>query len=257
MKINITGGRKMNEKETALKEGRKVYQVITEVCSKCGRLAPWRYVHSDECETCCNLRANDLYHLAALIHDLQGNIIKKYPIRPGMKAPDRHIDDEEVELINRCLKMAGQDLSNSQTAAITREQAISRNIPVYITLFPCKQGHTGLRTIAGKCYFCQTESPRQSAMKSGKDWYDPIEHCSKCGKLAPRRVSNGQCSGCVPSTSTQQPTSTQWIADHPDMILDRALARTLGIKVYRTGKPCRHGKTGWKWVSTGNCVNCK
>lgn len=248
----------MTEKEKALNEGHSVYQILTEVCPKCGRRAPWRYVHSDECETCCNLRANDLYHLALLIHELKGNIVVKRPIKTGMKAPDRIIDDEEVELINKCLKLAGEDIPKLQMAVTTREEAISRNLPVYISLFPCKIGHIGLKTIAGKCYFCQTESPRQAALRAGETWYTPTEHCSKCGKIAPRRVSNGQCSGCAPTPPivVQQPTSTQWMAEHPDMIITREMARTLGLKIFRTGRTCRHGNTGWKWVSTGNCVAC-
>jgi len=42
----------------------------------------------------------------------------------------------------------------------------------------------------------------------------------------------------------------------PDMIISKADAASLGFKVFRTGKPCLRGHTGWRYVSSGACVEC-
>lgn len=38
--------------------------------------------------------------------------------------------------------------------------------------------------------------------------------------------------------------------------LSRADARLAGLTYYQTGKPCVHGHTGDRYVSTGNCAEC-
>lgn len=117
-------------------------------------------------------------------------------------------------------------------------------------------GHNGKMTLHGKCYDCEqikTNSPRQQAIKNGERWYTPDEPCPKCGQRADRYVDNGRCQGCDTKRGTvEKPVYQQF----PDMIIDRETARTNGFNAYRTGKPCRRGHNGWRYVSSGNCVEC-
>lgn len=43
----------------------------------------------------------------------------------------------------------------------------------------------------------------------------------------------------------------------PEMEVTRNDARTLGLTIYRTGRPCFKGHVGWRFVSNGACVTCK
>lgn len=42
----------------------------------------------------------------------------------------------------------------------------------------------------------------------------------------------------------------------PDMTITRKAARALGLSIYRTGISCPHGHVAWRYVSSGNCVEC-
>lgn len=136
----------------------------------------------------------------------------------------------------------------------------------YWTETPAKYcGHVGKMTLTGKCWTCTQErinSPRQLAVKAGEAWYQPADGdtCPR-GHLAPRRVSNGACRQCEdearPSTARVAPADAVPIhKQHPDMILSRADAEGFGFTVYRTGKPCKNGHTGWRYLSTGACLTC-
>jgi len=121
-------------------------------------------------------------------------------------------------------------------------------------------GHVGKVTLTGRCYECATTtSPRQEAIARGDKWYLPLEHdlCPE-GHHAPRRVVNGSCKQCEedkkggPITDQAPPL---W-KSAPDLIISRESARELGFNVFRTGKPCRYGHTGFRYVSTGGCLVC-
>jgi hypothetical protein len=43
----------------------------------------------------------------------------------------------------------------------------------------------------------------------------------------------------------------------PEMEITRSDAKALGLKVYRTGRPCFKGHVGWRFVSNGACITCK
>ena len=43
----------------------------------------------------------------------------------------------------------------------------------------------------------------------------------------------------------------------PEMEISRTDAKALGLKIFRTGKPCFKGHSGWRFVSNGGCVTCK
>lgn len=41
------------------------------------------------------------------------------------------------------------------------------------------------------------------------------------------------------------------------MILTAEQAHTLGFTVYRTGKPCKYGHTGWRRLANTVCIECE
>jgi hypothetical protein len=51
----------------------------------------------------------------------------------------------------------------------------------------------------GTCVECGDMSPRQRALVTGERTYIPLLRCPHCGQAAPKRVDNGQCTGCRPT----------------------------------------------------------
>lgn len=46
------------------------------------------------------------------------------------------------------------------------------------------------------------------------------------------------------------------MSDHPFQIMTRRQAHSRGELRYYTGAPCKHGHVGYRYVSTGACINC-
>lgn len=122
-------------------------------------------------------------------------------------------------------------------------------------------GHSGRTLLDGTCFECAREknqvSPRQAALAAGKTWYTPaVGDPCKAGHMAERRVSNGACKQCEAERAGVP--EVPYYEANPDMVISRGDARALGLRYYRTGKPCkRKGHTGWRYVSTNNCVDCR
>jgi hypothetical protein len=133
----------------------------------------------------------------------------------------------------------------------------------------CTHGpHLRKTSIAtGRCLDCEegakyfkalTRGPRAAARAAGERTYVPVEICPSCGLIAPRNVMTDACSGCKTRRDDDgRRTPSQIFAEQfPDFIIDRESARGLGFTLFRTGEPCRRGHTGWRYVSTGNCLKC-
>lgn len=122
-------------------------------------------------------------------------------------------------------------------------------------------GNTALRNvITDACSGCsRNNGPRAVARAAGERYYTPADPCGSCGTPSPRHVVTNCCSGCHNTTSINDGRRTPsqiFAAENPDFILPRDSASSLGYTLYRTGEPCRRGHTGWRYVSTGNCVDC-
>lgn len=130
-------------------------------------------------------------------------------------------------------------------------------------------GHLGKRTIAGKCWYCEQAkrdappSPRQIALAAGATWYDPAPgDVCPAGHQAPRRVANGSCQQCEqeqrgPDNRRTPATDVDIRALCPELVINRDDARTAGFTVFRTGESCKRGHFGWRYISTGGCIDCK
>ncbi len=214
-----------------------------EKCPKCNSRYRIRYTKTQECVACATVKAGDFYNLCKRNHRYVGNDedgLHWGECQPGYR---RQISDEEW---SEMLKLA--ELYHSDDKYTVSEK-------------PCKtHGHYGLKR-HGKCYQCHSSknkiSPRQEAMHEGKTWYTPTSQCTKCGEKALRNVHNGQCQGCVPPKNTKSCATISMMEQNPDMVIKREDAKSLEMTVYRTGEPCSYGHTGWRYVSTGNCIQCR
>ena len=150
----------------------------------------------------------------------------------------------------------------------TREEAIQRGLDWYLTDLMCERaGHIGVKTLDGECAICardkvkKRDPARAEARTSGAIWYQPSEPCPECGHTAPRRVSTNSCRQCEinakGSTDGRETASSRLMRESPAMVLDRAAARALGFKVYRTGKACKKGHEGGRSVPNGASRVCK
>lgn len=111
----------------------------------------------------------------------------------------------------------------------------------------------------GKCVSCimSALSPRKKAIIEGKQWYIPDTTCDKCGRLVERNVATGACSNCISKGVDRRATAeSELMRDQPDMILSKKQAKAMGLKVYRTGRPCKNGHTSWRYISTNSCIDC-
>jgi hypothetical protein len=146
-----------------------------------------------------------------------------------------------------------------------RQQALKAGETTYIPTEPCKAcGGSHPRTVAnGICQGCNPpppprSTPRKDAIAEGKLSYTPETPCKVCHTYSLRSVINGRCHKCHPprTEDTRRTPDSRMMDAAPDMILTRKDAITLGIGVYRTGKPCKHKHRGFRYVSTKGCINC-
>jgi len=130
----------------------------------------------------------------------------------------------------------------------------------YIPTEPCDQcGQKAERNVQdNRCRGCFVVklSPRQEAIRAGKKWYTPTKPCRICNTLAERYVDNGTCKGCKPIPVVSETPESIMMKAQPDLIITKTDAISFGLKVFRTGKPCKRGHTGYRYVSTNNCIDC-
>lgn len=168
--------------------------------------------------------------------------------------PVRHVVDGTC---HRCL-VEGYDDGTTRTPGYN-EQLLTLDTEEH-TLLPraCKNGGHLVKRLKGStdCVTCAevkaaNPSPRQIALRAGEKWYTPGKPCPHCGQTAPKRVHDGRCQGCVPP---RESVMANTLPD--DTVMDKETARALGFKVYRTGDYCRRGHDGFRYVSTGQCIEC-
>lgn len=167
-----------------------------------------------------------------------------------------------------------------------RETARTERLPLYAGA-PCAEEHTGLRFVHnGGCYECisgrsvaetvelpaplksRTRHPNRAlAREAGERTYRCDTPCKR-GHAPIRWVSSALCVECVkeqraeysdPGDRGGKPRSAdvEMALAAPDMLLSKEDARLLGLKVYRTGGACQNGHRGWRYTSTGNCLDCR
>ena len=257
-------------------------------CKKCLKYTTnhignrYRHVVTGACSNCSRLNAGDFALLAmgatnVSTVDYTDNEVSWFVEHPYQHVDGQHfkeravmraISTDTVDKFRECLGLLGiLDDSDPHVLTVTRrafttstEAAKAGMDFLYVDDSPCKRaGHIGLRSVSGECYFCKQErlapSPRQQAIDNGSKWYTPDTPCKRCHTLAERHVDNGRCRSCEDSQA-RTTIDADLMRDQPNMVMTRSDARTMGFKVYRTGRPCNKGHEGWRYVSTGGCIDC-
>lgn len=223
------------DREDARKSNYFLY-TAAEPCDRHDHPSFLRYVETDDCHMCRKLAAVDLRAVLAGSGGVEGDSIRIGGRFPSVRKYDPVELAEWLEILSRPgVKATGE---------------------------PCKRkGHPGLVDDRGRCVLCAEErlgSPRQLAIAAGESWYDPGKPCPRCGGSCRRRVANGrtECDerGGRPRGETPEAVLMR---QSPDMTLERAAARSMSLKVFRTGKACRKGHAGWRYVSSGECLDCR
>jgi hypothetical protein len=170
----------------------------------------------------------------------------------------------------RCISCMVVDKGKRMVADMSpRQRAIIEGKQWYIPTTPCKTcGELAERNVAtGRCSSCMVAnkgkrrvvnmSPRKKAIIEGQRWYIPTTPCKTCGELAERKVATGACSNCINRDEDGRATpESELMRTEPNAIISKEQAKMLGLKVYRTGRPCNKGHTGWRYVSTNSCIDC-
>lgn len=226
-------------------------------CPTCGFKA-YRYTSTDNCIMCQRFKI-DLIRYYAETDGMHGKLPSRMPTTVG----DDAAFVKDAWDISRDVKAGRYTLGGE----------------------PCKKhGHIPLYDprAVGHCLQCeQNGTPREAALMNGDEVYLTTGKCGGCNRVTLRNTIDRSCTECgytpvrganngVPNpnavkvsvmhkdTSDKRETETTvFMRENPDMVISRDEAETLGLVVYRTGEPCKHGHTGWRYLSTGNCIDCR
>jgi hypothetical protein len=99
-------------------------------------------------------------------------------------------------------------------------------------------------------------SPRQKAIAAGEDWYMSETPHPNVGQIGLRRVNNSECRVCSEERRNSKKDGKFDYDLHSDMIIDRWSAKDLGFTAYRTGRQCKRGHTGWRYIVNNGCIDC-
>lgn len=94
----------------------------------------------------------------------------------------------------------------------------------------------------------------EQAINCGVDYFYTPNPCNRSSHFKTPNIKTGRCVICagIRSESTEQ----KLMRDTPDAIITRDIASMLGLSVFRTGLPCKHGHKGWRYRSTSGCIPC-
>lgn len=94
---------------------------------------------------------------------------------------------------------------------------------------------------------------KEQAVASGVTYFYRDILCKNGMHFIQPDIKTGKCRICCNVRNSPEETMMREV---PDMILDKHQADLLDLVVFRTGKPCRYGHMGWRYVSSGACVDC-
>lgn len=116
-------------------------------------------------------------------------------------------------------KQALSRVENSPALAFSKQEAIDRNVCVYITSRGCRHGHAPIMDLNNQCVDCTRHTP------------PPLD-----GRASPMSIM---------------------MRNAPGMVITREAAIQVGFTVYRDGSPCYRGHRGYRYVGNNTCVECQ
>lgn len=120
-------------------------------------------------------------------------------------------------------------------------------------------------TADGSCFHCQWEAFEAIAWawSVGVEPVPPHEDhehfahtCNNGPHIQLLSKRTGKCVECERQSKPNRDATAAFVAASPDAVISRDLAAEAGLKLYRTGEPCKHGHVTWRYTSTGGCVEC-
>lgn len=136
----------------------------------------------------------------------------------------------------------------------------------YTPVTPCDGCNTtGERRVSDdRCFTCfprklKSDPNRAAARKVCAPRYTPSTPCKDCGTTAERDTQTNRCFGCNPAKPmgrAPDPAIVTLLKNCPDMVISSSRARSLGMKIYRSGNACQNGHKSWRYVNGGACLAC-
>jgi hypothetical protein len=203
---------------------------------------------------------------AAILHGSPRYVSKLLPCKIcATGEPIRYVKDDSCygcavrELKETLFNLRNDPSGLDHKVPTSPAEAIEYGVDYWFTGKACPRGpHPEKKAVdSSKCVTCSGENPRQAAISRGDKTYTPLVACKRCLTKAEKRVDNGKCSGCMPTTKKTHEPSAELMSGCPDIVLTRAEAKNMGFKVFRTGVACLRGHKGFRYVSTGGCLECK
>lgn len=111
----------------------------------------------------------------------------------------------------------------------------------------------------GRCIICTGDSKDPARLQAFKDlkWsYVPTWPCGKCNGKE-RHTKSNKCVNCSPAAIPRKSAERELMDRNPEAILSPAAAVLGGLKVYRTGEPCKRGHKSWRYIKGNACIDCK
>lgn len=217
---------------TAAVNARHRFYTTKTPCNVC-KSSSLRFTSSDNCMMCQRYKIELVRHFA------------NYSPGKHVQWPD-HVPNIEDEKFIVDVRKAVLDLQENG---------------LKVAYEPCKKhGHIMLTNHAN-CHYCDNiERPQQQAKIDGKSEYVGTTKCKGCGEFTLRKTCDGSCVQCGHNSAkgfvVAPSETTIMMRDNPDMIVTRNDAKSYGLKVYRTGNECKKGHKAFRYVTTGNCIDC-
>lgn len=229
-------------KDIAEKLGYPTYY-SDEMCPSCKAEPIGKFVNEDRCVSCSNRQLSEIWNLwmqgspdkpdifpINIDQALRYGVDYYYtstPCKRGFHFMTPHIKTGRCAICahNKKPKLVKETpdqklMRETPDAIITRDFAIRNSLGVFRTGLPCKNGHTGWR-------------------------YRSTSGCIPCLR------------GEAPLIQFKKETPDQKLMrETPNAVITREAAALVGLGVFRTGLPCKHGHTGWRYRSTSGCIPC-
>lgn len=221
-----------DDRDESIRIRHRFYTTDTK-CSTCG-ISSLRLTHSNNCMLCQRIKIE---------------IVRYYS----------QYNDDDIHIVPWPDNVDDKFCDDDFMKELSEYRRLIRDEGLMLHSEPCKKhGHVRL---GHDCYCCgQMDTPRNEAIERSEATYIATGECASCDQVTMRNTIDKSCTKCgyVPQSKLEPSDTPDMIMmrQNPDMIVSKVDADEYGFKVYRTGDECHKGHSGWRYVSTGNCIMC-
>jgi len=96
------------------------------------------------------------------------------------------------------------------------------------------------------------------AVKFQVNYYYTPRLCKGGHHFIKKHIKTGKCLTCLENNkhARSDTITNTFMKDNRDLIIDKNTAASMGLTVFRTGRPCRRGHVGWRYVNGSACLSC-